>query len=56
MKLGPVTKHDKRNATTSKKYDDDVVSANYDAIIIFRISNWFGAVRNPEARCMVYVS
>ena len=33
MKLGPVTKLDK---TTSKKLDDDVLSANYDAIVIFR--------------------
>ena len=36
MKLGPVTKLDKRNTATSKKLDDDVLSANYDAIVIFR--------------------
>ena len=36
MKLGPVTKLDKRNATTSKK-DDDVMSINCD-VVIFRIS------------------
>ena len=26
MKLGPVTKLDKKNKTTSKKFDDDVMS------------------------------
>ena len=35
--LGPVTKLDKRNKTTSKKYDDDVKSGNCDVIFIFRI-------------------
>ena len=28
MKLGPVTKIDKENKATSKKFDDDVMSAN----------------------------
>ena len=37
VKLGPATKLDKRNTTTSKKFDDDVVSANYDVIVIFPI-------------------
>ena len=37
MKLGPVTKLDKRNKTTSKKIDVDVMSANYDVIVIFQI-------------------
>ena len=31
MKHGPVTKHEKRN--TSKKFDDDVMSANCDVIL-----------------------
>ena len=34
MNLGPVTKLDKRNRTTSKKFDDDVMSENSD--VIFR--------------------
>ena len=34
MKLGPVTKPDKRTRTTSKKLDDDVMSENCDAIAI----------------------
>ena len=37
MKLGPVTKLDKRNKTTSKKFDDDVISENCDVIAIFPI-------------------
>ena len=35
MKLGPVTKLDKGNKTTSKKFDDDVMSANCDVIVMF---------------------
>ena len=34
MKLGPVTKFDKRNKTTSKN-DHDVMSVNFDVIVIF---------------------
>ena len=37
MKLGPVIKPDKRNKTTSKKFDDDVTSKNFDVIAIFSI-------------------
>ena len=35
MKLRPVTKLDKRNMATSEKLDDDVLSANDDAIVTF---------------------
>ena len=48
MKLGPVTKLDKRNKTTSKKIDDDVMSENCDVIVIFRIFGQFGAIRRPD--------
>ena len=37
MKLGPVTKLDKRNKITSKKFDDGVMLANCDVIVIFPI-------------------
>ena len=37
MDLGPVTKLDKRNKTTSKNFDDDVMSTNCDVILIFLI-------------------
>ena len=35
MKLGPVTKYDKRNKTTSKNFDDNVMSGNCNAILRF---------------------
>ena len=41
MKLGPVPKLDKRHKTTSKKLDDDVISTNCDAIVIFLIYGQF---------------
>ena len=34
MNLGPVTKFDKRNKTTSKKFDDDVIPENCDVKIV----------------------
>ena len=34
MKLEPATKIDKRNKTASKNFDDDVISASCDVIII----------------------
>ena len=37
MKLGPVSKLDKKNKTTSKMFEDAVMSANYDVIVIFPI-------------------
>ena len=37
MKLGPVTKLDKRNKTMSKKFGDGLMSKNYDVIDIFPI-------------------
>ena len=49
MKLGPVTKLDKKNKTTSKKFDNDVVSANCDVIVIFPIYGEFGAIRKPDS-------
>ena len=50
MKLRPMTKLDKRNKTTSKKFDVDVMSENCDVIVTFRISGQFGAVRRPNFR------
>ena len=57
MKLGPVTKFDKRYKITSKNVDYDVMSVNFDVIVIFRIFSQFGAVRKPDcAACKSYVS
>ena len=43
MKLGPVTKLEKRNLWTSKNFDDDVMSLTYDVIVTFPIYVQFGA-------------
>ena len=52
-KLGPVTKLDKRSKITSKKFDDDVMSTNFDVIVIFLIFGQFGAIRKTDSRCIV---
>ena len=44
MKLALVTKLDKRNKTTLKKFDEDVMSENCDIIVIFPIYGQFGAI------------
>ena len=49
MKLEPVTKLDKRNKTTSKELDDEVMLANCDAIVIFPIYAQFGAIQKPDS-------
>ena len=54
MKLGPVPKLDKRNKTLTKKFDDDVMSENYDVIAILPIYGKFGAIRKPSSGCIVY--
>ena len=59
MKLGPVTKLDKRNKTISKNFDDDVTSENCDVIAIFPIYGQFGAIWNPDSGrivCKIYIS
>ena len=59
MKLGRVTKLDKRNKTTSKIFDVDVMTKNCGVIVIFGIFGQFGAIRRPDSRhrvCKSYVS
>ena len=58
MKLGPVAKLDKRNKTTSKKFDVEVMSESCYVIVIFRIFGQFGAVRGSDSGhrvCKKYV-
>ena len=45
MKLGPVTKLDKRNKETSKTIDDDVMLIICDVIVFFFIYDQFAAIR-----------
>ena len=47
MKLGAVTKLDKRNIETSKKIVDDIMSAKCDVIVIFPIYGQFSAIQRP---------
>ena len=49
MKLWPVTKLDRKNKTTSKKFGDDVMSGNYDVIVLFPIFGQFGAIWKPDS-------
>ena len=53
MKLGPVTKIDKINKTTSRKSESDVISESCDVIAIFLIYGQFGAVQKPDSGCIV---
>ena len=53
MKFGPVTKIDKRNTRTLKKFDDDMISENFDVTCIFTIYLQFGATRKPDSGGMV---
>ena len=53
MKLRPVTKRDFRNTSTSKECDNDVVSANYD-VIIMSIFGWLEAIKKSDFKRMVY--
>ena len=45
MNLGPVTKLDKKNKKTSKKFDDDVMSENCGVIVIFPIYGQFRTIQ-----------
>ena len=49
MKLGPVTKLDKENKTTSKKCEVDIMSIICDVIVTFGIFGQFGAVWRPDS-------
>ena len=49
MKLGPVTKLDKKNKKPSKKFDDDVMLANLDVIFILPVYGQFGAIQKPDS-------
>ena len=58
IKLGPVTKLDKRNKTILKKTDDDAMKGNCDIILIFPIYSQFRAILKPDfgrIACKAYV-
>ena len=53
MKLGPVTKFDKKNTAISKKINDDIMSANFNVIVIFFIYVKFGVIQKSDFRSTV---
>ena len=58
MKLATVTKIDKRNKKCQKIYDD-VMSTNFDVIVLFPVYGQFEAIRKPDSRrrvCKTYIS
>ena len=58
LKLGPATKYDNRKTTTSKKVDNDVMSKNCDAIVIFPICGQFKPIWKPDSGrmfCKFYI-
>ena len=52
IKLRPVTKLSKKNAATSKIFEEDIMSINCDVIVIFLIYGQFGAIHKPDFRCV----
>ena len=58
MKLGPVSKLDKRNKTMAKLFDDDVMSKIMTPLSCFWIFGQFGAIPRSDSRhrnCKRYV-
>ena len=54
MKLGPVTKLDKRKITTSAKFDSDTMSKNCNVIATFSIYGQSGAIWKPDLGRIVF--
>ena len=48
-----VPKLDKRKKKTSKKFDDDFMSTNYDVTVISPIYGQFVEIRNSDSGCIV---
>ena len=58
MKLGPVTKHDKRDNATSKDFYDDFMPENCNVIGVFPIYGQFGAIWKADSGrivCKTYI-
>ena len=53
MKLGPETKLLKRNKEMSKKFGIDVMTGNFDVIVIFLIYGQFEAIREANSGRMI---
>ena len=58
MKLGPVTKHEKRGNRTSKEFDDNVMHENCNVIGVFPIYDQFGVIWKTDSGrifCKTYI-
>ena len=58
MKLGPVTKLDKGDKSTSKKLGENVMSENSDVVVTFPIYDQFDAIQEPDSGhivCKTYI-
>ena len=53
MKLGPVTKLDKRNKTKLEDFDVDVMLENCDGIVFFLVFGQFGGMWKPDSGSVV---
>ena len=51
MKLGSVTKLQKKNKTTSTKFDNDAMPENCDVFVIYRIYDKFRAIWKTDSGC-----
>ena len=47
--MKPGTEINKKNTTTSENFDDDVMSGNFDVIVIFPIYGQSGAIRKLDS-------
>ena len=54
MKFGPITKIDKRNTSTSKKFDDDFMLIDCNVIVFFLVYGKFAAIQRSDFRGMVF--
>ena len=54
MNLGPVTKLEKGNTSTSRNFDDGFMSENCDAIVFFQFMANLPPFQKPDSGRMVY--
>ena len=51
LKPRPLLKREKRNAIKDKRFDDDIILANYNVILIILIYCQFEAIKKPVSKC-----
>ena len=53
MKLAPLSKLENKNTMTLKKFSNNVITENYDAIVIFQMCRQFGVIHEPDSGCSI---